>query len=652
MQIRKKPPKRQSVPNPADHDGPSVRTLQRTLFWNRKRFVQYNAFRKRLFAELSPNDHETILYLLPWLLSINEPGCPGFIPDLKRQFRVYGIDFEKEIRKREREFKRRFGVRKSGTMMAPKAEYLVIDGLYTIGSVGSVSQTRGSDCDIWVAIDATAFDRNSWQQLDQKINLIRDWLDANTRLPVYFFICDVTAIRECRFGSVDAESSGSTQQNVLKEEFYRSMMVILGKIPLWWISFDPSGAIGYEQARAAVADENFGEYDIIDFGDIERVEKSEYFGAALWQLNKSLSRPLKSIIKMSLLKMLLESPGERLLCHRFREKVLSTADPEQFPDFSIFTMAAIAENYRKTRPDQLRFFAECLYIRSEFNPYNRNQRVKNRLAMPFFKPFGISKERQAYLRRAESWRFHEQVELGDRLFRRMLQLYREISAEQDGVAGESDRRDLTILGRKISAFYLKKEHKIPVLQKPTGSLNVPSISLSMADDTWRAYSGNDTGDPLIANPDILPVIAFVVWNDLFAANKVRMRPNPSSVTLKEVLNLGERIRQAFGTYETHDVDYGNYLQAEFITRMLVVVGLGKSPWFKEKLDFGVIYSNCWAELFALRFPTADAFDAFILNARRQARPIHTDFYVQRNNSTYEKAIERTKVLLRKSIDRA
>ena len=120
----------------------------------------------------------------------------------------------------------------------------LIEGLYTIGSVGTVSQTPGSDCDIWVCIDKKGFTQKAWQQINQKLNLIKDWMDAHLVAPVYFFISDVHEIRMNRFGRVDAESSGSAQQNTLKEEFYRTCISICGKIPLWWLCFDREAACG------------------------------------------------------------------------------------------------------------------------------------------------------------------------------------------------------------------------------------------------------------------------------------------------------------------------------------------------------------------------------------------------------------------------
>lgn len=425
--------------------------------------------------------------------------------------------------------------------------------------------------------------------------------------------------------------------------------MICGKIPLWWLCYHPDLPVDYHAALAVIQDEDFGEYDLVDFGDIERIEKNEYFGAALWQFKKSLSRPLKSIIKMSLLKMLLDAPDESLMCHRFREQVLTARDGN-FPDFSIFTMESIAADYKENRPELLKFLIECLYIRCEYNPYNRNQPLKNKLAGPFFKPFKISNERQMALRKSDLWKFSQQVELGDNLFKLMIELYREISASQKGIQGESNKRDLTILGRKTAAFYAKKRYKVPILQKPTGNLNVSNPSLSLRDNKWFVFSGKDTSRPLCSSPEITYNIAFIVWNGLFNPGQIGMVPNMSDITLREIVNLGIRIERIFETYEMAEIDYAGYLSSEYVEKLFVIAGLEKTPWFKEKLDLRVVYMNCWGELFARHFRSHSAFEKFIIESRTENPRLQVRFYVRRSNTTYEKIIERAKMILKPTID--
>ncbi|MBW2610813.1 MAG: class I adenylate cyclase, partial [Deltaproteobacteria bacterium] len=97
----------------------------------------------------------------------------------------------------------------------------------------------------------------------------------------------------------------------------------------------------YEQAAVMVADGDLMDGDLIDLGNLEKIDRSEYFGAALWQFQKSLLFPLKSIIKMALLETALNAPDDMLLCHRYREKIFTRKPGEPFPDTSLFTAGMI-----------------------------------------------------------------------------------------------------------------------------------------------------------------------------------------------------------------------------------------------------------------------------------------------------------------------
>jgi adenylate cyclase class 1 len=616
--------------------------VQKILARNKRIFAAYNEFRKSVFIQLAPKEAETILYLLPWLLSINEPQCPGYISDLKRPFRVFDIDYVKEIRKREPEFKQIFGLQKTGTLLKPLSSPYLIQGLYTIGSVGSVGQTSTSDCDIWVCIDKKNFDRSGWIQINQKVNLIKDWMDSVLKLPVYFFISDVAAIRECRFGHVDSESCGSTQQEVLKEEFYRSAMVICGKTPLWWLCYNTPQALNYAETLAIAQKDDYWQYDVIDFGDIQKIDKKEYFGAALWQFHKSLSRPLKSLIKIILLKSLLDAPNKQLLCHQFRELVMACGNSALYPDFSVFTMSSILDGYRSKSRELTRFLSECYFILCEINLYDPNQKLKNTLVSKLLNQYPIGKKRQIHLRKSKQWDFREQMDFGNRIFKLLLQIYREISDDATDVVSESDQKDLTILGRKISAYYVKKKYKVPVIQNPMGILNVANLTLHFTNDIWQAFSGNDLSIPIIWGKSIHYVLAFVVWNNLFTTCGIRMRPNSSNITLQEIINLGTKLQSFFGISSALDIDFGNFLREESIAKLLVVLDFVTSPWYVNTKDYCAIYTNCWGELFVRHFSRQEEFESFLQTVLMAHRKVDISYYVQRNSSTFEKMIEKAK----------
>jgi len=623
-----------------------IERIRQTLSRNKKIHRAYNDFRKRVFSELSPRESEVILYLLPWLLSINDPVCPGYMKNLETPFAIYNIQVDEAIGKREEDFKKMFAVKKNGSLLKPTTQQATIQGLYTIGSTGTISQTSLSDCDVWVCFDKKDFNGKALEHLNRKVNLIKDWMDIHLEMPVYFFISDIAEIKANRFGSVDSESSGSAQQNILKEEFYRTCILICGKTPLWWVSYDREKAIDYNDALAVISDDNLDDNDLVDLGNLEKIKKNEYFGSALWQFNKSFAFPLKSIMKMALLKMLLDAPQDRLICHRFRESIFTKRPDEPFPDSSLFTAGMIFEYTRQTKNRTLlSVLKECFYLKCEIRDDNKSQVLKNNLADVFFKRYPIGGEKEKTLANYASWPCSKQIALGNGVFNQLFRIYRDISSSHGDIVSESDRKDLTILGRKISACHARKKNKVPILQQPGGRLNISRLNLSLEKGVWHVFAGNDRGDPLNSSKDIIFIVTFLVWNTLFDTDRIHMLPNPSNVTIQEIKNLGKRVSGLFGTYKTLAIPMDNYLQGETITKLLIVFGFDRSPWNRSAIDYEALYINCWGELFVRRFKSLKILQNFLKSAHQGNKNIRISRYHGKNRTTYEKTMDQTKAIV-------
>lgn len=623
---------------------------KRILTKNKKRFIEYNQFRKNIFWEYSSRDSEVIFYLLPWLLSINYPACPGYVEGMKKKFRVFNIGYDEEVRKRESRYKKMFHVYESDSLLKTPEKICWIEGLYTIGSVGTVAHTPSSDCDIWICYDRKEFDLKSWAHFNQKVNLIKDWMDGTIKLPVYFFLCDVDDVRAGNFGNVDIESSGSTQKNVLKEEFYRTSIVIMGKIPLWWIAYDDKSVLDYDQALLAMHDTDNGHDDLIDFGNLEKIEPSEYFGAALWQLQKSLTRPLKSIIKMLLLKIQLDAPDEKLICHQLRHEVLSGSGSPGI-DPIVFTMQAIFEHHQGIKQKTRRtFLQECFFLRCDFRSSHRNQPLRKRIINDFFRRYPMDKEVKNWLNNFSKWDLDTQIDFGNRLFQFMLKVYKEIVTAHAGIASEVDRQDMTVLGRRIHSCYQAKPNKVQIIPKPIEPLTLPDLTIVLDRKTWRIFQRNSLGKPVVSSTDIISALAFIIWNQLFDnTNTITMEPNSSRVTIQEIYNLCRQIKAFFGTSDLFGVDNSFYLKNEFVTKLMVIVSFERSPWEKNINDLGVIYKNSWGELYVNRFSSGYDLMAFLRKLGDRRWEIETSFYLQRNSTYYEKIIERTKKIIFPSI---
>jgi len=609
---------------------------------NKKIYLSYNNFRKKAFSQLAPKDSGAILYLLPWLLSVNNRALPGYVRDIVKPFMVYGVDRDNDVLKREPVFKTSFGMKKEETTLRFSTDVNLIHGIYTIGSAGTSSQTSRSDCDIWICINRNTFDEKASSQLSRKLNLIKDWFDEHLKMPVYFFISDLDDIRNCHFGNVNDESSGSMQKNILKEEFYRTSIMICGKIPLWWVCHDSDSPVDYCQLRCEYERDVYGDNDFIDLGDMEPVEQREYVGAALWQFNKSLTHPLKSIIKMLLLEMLILAPREDLLCNQFRHFILSQGLNPAFTDPSIFTMESILRHNEGIDAKTFEFIKKCFYLRYEINFYAKNVTLKEALARELFQRYPIAREEILHLNEFFGWPLHEQMEFGDRVLSLLLKIYKGIITLQDGASQGIGHNDLTIIGRKLSSCLEKKAYKIPIMHKPIENLNLPMLTFRYEGKRWQVHTHKKPSRCIVASPDIIYCLAYLVWNDIYFSGNVRINPNPTPVTLNEIMSLAKRIREIFGVFDITTVDFDNFLKRERTMKILIVVSFGRLPGKDGVIDFCVLYQNNWGELFEKKIGSPDQLKNFFDAHRVMFAHAEVNYYIQRSSQYYEKIIERTK----------
>jgi adenylate cyclase len=227
----------------------------------------------------------------------------------------------------------------------------------------------------------------------------------------------------------------------------------------------------------------------------------------------------------------------------------------------------------------------------------------------------------------------------------LIKLYREMEGVYRLQESRIDEKDLTIIGRKIAVHYAKKKHKVSILHKPDFPLNFSGIRLKLANNQWNTDFDDGGSISLISNAGLIDNIAFLVWNNLFVSTMLVMEPNSSSVTIQEIINLGKKIRELFGTYDRVMHELTDFLKDEYIRKMMVVISFEKSPWEKDINDFHLIYQNSWGELFVRHFNSPQSLKVFMRQNKIRHNNCEIGYYLQRNATYYEKIIERTRNLI-------
>ena len=152
---------------------------------------------------------------------------------------------------------------------------------------------------------------------------------------------------------------------LLLDEFYRSGLVLAGQFPAWWSS-SPEDEPNYAEKVKALSTQRFRQADQhIDFGGIAEIPAEEFFGAAVWQLYKSIDSPYKSVLKLMLMEVYAgEYPNIDPLSLRYKRAVYQETTTLNELDPYIQMYRKVEEYLMSTNePKRLALLRRCFYLK-------------------------------------------------------------------------------------------------------------------------------------------------------------------------------------------------------------------------------------------------------------------------------------------------
>ncbi|GAB6095158.1 hypothetical protein JCM14469_14100 [Desulfatiferula olefinivorans] len=490
---------------------------------NRRAFMAYTITRIRELLRNLPPARADLFQALPFLLHVNRPEFPCYVASDHRFYGIYRFD-------RSGFFK--FGLRRfktdPATLDNPADDEAPILGLYLMGSAGTLTQSRHSDFDFWVIVEENRLNENRLALLRQKLHLIETWCRELHQQDVTFFIMDVNKLRHNEFSVVDGESSGSAQPTILKDEFYRTFIMIAGKIPLWAVMpKDFDGSLSPESALALAGP------DYIDTGDLTEIDSRECLGAVLWQVYKARKDPVKALIKASLAAYYaFNAAPSALLSSRVKAAFGQTRLDDYLCDPYLTVFDTIMAFYREMDdPKGLALIRQCIMLR--LLGYPDIERTdpggpKGRLLARFADAWDRGRKDLNRLSAMASWSEADKIAFEDNLFDKLSFLYELIlrSLDDEDAVIAMRPEDLSILKNRTAAFIQKKPGKIPRCSTILRT-RARNLSLWIGPDreqktAWAVYGQGDP-TPLFTGPDYLKVLGFIFAN---ALNEARFITHP------------------------------------------------------------------------------------------------------------------------------
>ncbi|GAB4261858.1 MAG: class I adenylate cyclase [Deferrisomatales bacterium] len=604
-----------SEPGESDRSAPS---------W--EAFAAYNRQRRAwVDAQVGERGREA-LRLLPLLLHLNEPGLPGHVADPACPVGVAGYSPTNADLALARRLFPRAQVRRRGMLR------FAVDTVAVMGSAGTVGFTDQSDLDVWVCHRPGVGGRELALYRD-KVQAVERWMNEYSGLEVHLFLQATERVRADDFGEADVEGCGSAMGALLKEEFYRTGVVLAGKAPFWWLVPPGADPEAYEaHLRRLRADPAVPSDEYVDLGCVARVPLGELFGAAIWQIVKGWKAPFKSVLKMGLLEKAVCSGRETApLCETLKARVLAGERPDPYCVLFDAVLAHYREAGDGTTQDLL---ARCFYLKSGIRldpgklgrgPWGSRSEA---VLAGYVGAWGWGMRRVEHLNDFRRWRFEWVQSLAKEVDRFFLRTYKRIRTALDA-SGEAQRitpRDLTVLGRKLQAVYRRAPHKVETLHLVDVGASEPSLSLYQetlpdGEVPWRLYRGHVTpliaeereGDVLRESADPIELLVWAAKNRILGSHtRLLCRSLDREVSAADLEGLAQLLCRFVADTEGREPPVSALLDEARPVRLLMVPNLGIPG--EAVREVGALYATTWGETFYRRWAGPGAFADFVHGA--------------------------------------
>ncbi len=494
-----------------------------------------------------------------------------------------------------------------------------IEGLYTMGSVGSLAQTHESDVDYWVCVNENHLTDHEMLLLNRKLQSLTAFAAEKFKLSITFFVVDVLKARNNDFGDSNQESSGSAQSRLLKEEFYRTMIHVAGKLPLWAVIPSMLSLHYYNTIKRQV-ERVVHSQRYMDLGDIHAIPVNEYLGASIWQMFKWLKSPFKSVIKMGLLEKYIHGYGkEPLLCNLYKDRWMNSGSymRQSENDSYIILLNHLMQYYESVGDKQaIGLLLTCFFLKLGI--------AKERAAD--LTVFGLRKvmlegclqqwnwnmEKVVELGRFREWQYDSIQRLSNSIERHMLAKYNAVKASfernsQDLMISNEDRQALE---RKVNTMFLEKPCKIRRILLVSRSehlfnrLHLKFDADASGRGMWVLFHKNkiqtSSGEePLLRASTIEEIGAWLIHNSLYTSQSViSLLPNPTLVTHDDIIKLFNAMLAFFYPVIHKTVPFKALRKAPpEVDCLFINVNFYHQRQGDRVSDYCAVYVNSWGEMF-------------------------------------------------------
>ena len=600
---------------------PKKTLSQQNLAIRLLRVLRYNKARIERTISLLSDEHKSLFHVLPFLLHVNHERLPGYVKSKDNFCGLFNYTLRPDISEALAETFPNLGEITDFAKKAwPKQRF--IESILLMGSVGTIAQDDHSDFDYWVCIDSKKLPENGVQHLQEKLSKIEEWAERHYGLEVHFFLSDIDSVCSNDFGIADGESAGSAQAVFLKAEFYTTNIVVAGKAPFWWLTPNDATDEEYDQLYASLKkgkspDPNW----VMNLGNLEKMEPTELFGAAIWQLSKAMDSPFKSVLKMAKLEVFLDNiDRHEPLCNSLKKLVHQTDESsgniEPVDPYALMFDQLIEHYKNEEQLNIVSLLQECLYIKCnsqlsiQKTQYGRT--FKHTILSHYVTKWGWDVDKIHELDHIETWSFAQHVALSKRIHSFLIQCYKRMSAKFRNLQHTVNEQDMTVLGRRLETYYAKKPGKLSMLRSGFGEdlyCPVATVRARRQKDGsrhWSLYIGDQLTAPdsdirsskvHTANTATSLITWCVINRVIDQETSLLLDYDADPVSEKDLKILATHVHKLFRPIKVNAIPREDLLSARTIVSCLAVLNFESSRLKAHVDEVTIVYSTSWGERF-------------------------------------------------------
>ncbi|MGZ5011217.1 MAG: class I adenylate cyclase [Methylobacter sp.] len=446
----------------------------------RERVQEFLQPRQRVFLELLPLLFHCNFSLLPGFISSATPaGIPEYTPDAQTLHAA-------------KQFAPNFNYTRIPSHIYP------VEGLFLMGSVGSIAFSKTSDMDIWLC-HQSCLSSNEINELHQKASALEVWAES-LELEVHFFLIDSKEFRLGQNTPISAESSGQTQHYLLLEEFYRTAIYIAGKSPAWWLVPPHEEGNYTNYIKHLISNRFIPDHELIDFGGLEAVPAEEFIGATLWHLYKALHAPHKSLLKLLLMECYAsEYPKTEWLCLDIKKAVYDGNYMKVDLDPYLLIYTKVERYLQNGHSGRLALARQSFYLKvmgsSDITLDAQTRASRELYIQQIAKSWNWPVSTIDDLKQIRSWNIQKATEEHAIIVQQLTHCYRMIMgfAKAHVNPDQENNNDLKLIGRKLHSFLEKKPGKIEIIttyaevHSKENALSIVESNPSAKINGWALY---------------------------------------------------------------------------------------------------------------------------------------------------------------------